>query len=648
MSEVFPTVYSEMESLNREILYYADLHFNQEIDKIPNHVYDEKVQRFEELADAHPEIAVLFETATRIVPIHEPTGVGLKTIVLTEAMLSLKKALTHEQVQAFYNRFAPDTAYVYELKLDGLALEIEYVNWELVSIVTRGNGLVGENVTHSLCLFNNIPKDIPKTGPANLKVRGEGFISFSDFIIFNDLSEKKASNPRNAVSGWVRALPANQNQSVVNLLMFCIYWSDQRLGAANYRELRGKWEELGFVAAGLATKEAVEHNIQSPYWPTDGIVIKLDSFEDQDRVGVNSKTFNWAIAYKYPDVEKETDLLDIEWETARTGRVTPVGIYEAVMIGGVVCKRTSLDNYKRFLSLELRVGSKIAVSRAGDVIPRLNRVVDYGQGVKFEAPDECPTCSSVLEIRVSKTSANLVCTNTVECPAQLVMRCVHFAHKRTLNILDLGDVKIAQLVETGYIKRPADILTLNERVLGPKVFACVAKVRAGTAMHVIIKALGLPNIDLSRAKKLLKAWPVQVPLLTWLGDTKAIQKVPGFSAGLAFPMRVMLEDETFFKNATAILELITPAEMGEDTYEHNVCITGTLGSDRDELKAHFGDAGIELVEKVTKDCNLLILGERPGQAKILKATELGIPMFDATTVTSIDALIQLIKSGVSA
>ena len=648
MSEVFPTVYSEMESLNREILYYADLHFNQEIDKIPNHVYDEKVQRFEELADAHPEIAVLFETATRIVPIHEPTGFGLKTVTLTTAMLSLKKALTHEQVKAFYNRFAPDTAYVYELKLDGLALEIEYVNWELVSITTRGNGLVGENVTHSLPLFQNIPVTIPKTGPANLKVRGEGFISFDDFTIFNDLAEKKASNPRNAVSGWVRALPDNQNQNVLGLLIFCIYWSDDRLGSEDYRELRGKWEELGFNPAPFATKEAVEQNIQSIDWPTDGIVIKVNDFEEQDRVGVNSKTFNWAIAYKYPDVEKETELADIEWETARTGRVIPVAIYDPVTIGGVVCRRTLLDNYKRFLSLELRVGSKIAVSRAGDVIPRLNRVIDYGQGVKFEAPDECPTCSSVLDIRVSKASANLVCTNVAECPAQLVTRCIHFAHKRTLNILDLGDVKIAKLVEEGHIKQPADMLTLNERILGPKVFACVAKVKAGTAMHVIIKALGLPGIDLSRAKKLLKAWPRDIPLLTWLADTKAIQKVPGFSVGLAFPMRVMLEDATFLKNAAAVLELVTPAEMADEVREHSVCITGTLGLDRDELSTHFGNAGIELLEKVTKDCNLLIIGERPGQAKILKATELVIPMFDATTVTSIDALIQLIKSGVSA
>ena len=648
MAEAFPTVFAEMESLNREILYYADLHFNQEIDKIPNHVYDEKVQRFEELADANPEIAALFETATRIVPIHEPTGDGLKVVTLTTAMLSLKKALTHEQVQAFYNRFAPDTAYEYELKLDGLALEIEYVNWELVSITTRGNGLVGENVTHSLPLFQNIPKTIPKTGPANIKVRGEGFISFADFTIFNDLAEKKAATPRNAVSGWVRALPENQNQNVINLLLFSIYWSDQRLGAANYKELRGKWEELGFNAAPLATKEAIEQNIQSVDWPTDGIVIKLNSFEEQDKAGVNSKTFNWAIAYKYPDLEKETDVIDVIWETARTGRVIPVGIYEPVTIGGVVCRRTLLDNYKKFLSLELRVGTKIAISRAGDVIPRLNRVVDYGLGVKFEAPDECPTCDSVLEVRVTKISANLVCTNMAECPAQLVTRCIHFAHKRTLNILDMGDVKIAKLIEEGYIKQPADILSLNERVLGPKIFACIAKIKDSTPMHVIIKALGLPGIDLSRAKKLYKAWPRDVPLLTWLGDTKAIQKVPGFSVGIAFPMHVMLSDSTFLKNATAVLGLITPTDAADEVREHNVCITGTLGLGRDELKNHFGDAGIELVEKVTKECNLLILGERPGQAKILKATELDIPMFDATSVTSIDALIQFIKSGVSA
>lgn len=653
MNKKHKTVYAEMNELNRDIMYHADLYFNKDTSEISDAAYDELVERFETLAEEHPEVAELFETARKPVPIHEPTNEGLKAVTFDSPMLSLKKALNQEAVDRFLARFPEDTLFFYELKLDGIALELTYVDGSLVSMVTRGSGLVGEDVTHALPLFGlNIPvlltdlNNVPV--PGTISIRGEGHIANHEFELYNETAAKQAATPRNAVSGWIRALPENQNSAVKGLLRFGAYSCSSRLGTNKYRQLRNHLTLLGFHCAPTASLEAIRENISSKDWPADGIVIKVDDFDLQEQLGVTNKYPNWALAYKYPDVEVPTALEDVEWNTTRTGRVVPVGIYTPTRIGGVICSRTLLDNYKQFLALELRKGSVIGVTRNGDVIPRLNRVIEHGTGVLFKAPEECPSCCMPLEKRITKQSADLICANFTDCPAQLVLRCVNLAHKRTLDIDDLGPVTIAELVEQGYIKLPVDLLLLRATTVGEKIYNRIQEVRNGQPLSRVIKALGLPGVDLTRAKKLAKAWPGNVDLLKWLGDTDELIKIPGFSAGLSIPIALSFESEEFLENATGLLSNITviPEPEGPST-ELKVCITGTIGRTREELESYFGDHGIELVDKLTKDCDFLLIGEKPGQSKILKATETDIPRINATSASSIDALIQTIKTGVN-
>lgn len=647
MSEHKP-VFEEMQELNNQIVYHADLFFNKDKQEIENHIYDEMVARFNELAEEHPDIAALFEVHNKPVPIHEATNEGLLVIHFDMPMLSMKKALTYEQFERFLNSLKPDAAVFYEIKLDGLALEAKYVMRKLVGLYTRGDGLDGEDVTHALPLFCNIQETLPEFYPDEYTVRGEGFISWCNFHLYNETAIKHKATPRNAVSGWVRALEKNQDKNAKNLLTFCVYWASDNLGATTYEELRDQWLMHGFHPAPRATLQAIKDNVVSPDWPMDGIVAKVNSLEYQQELGEGNKHPNWSIAYKLPFEEGESPLESVEWNTTKTGRVVPVLIYFPIQLGGVMCRRASLDNYKQFVALDLHEDSVLAITRNGDVIPRVNRVLVTGVGKAITHPEDCPSCGCLLEVRVGKESAELVCNNVAGCPAQLLMRCVALVNKRCLDIDDLGPVKLAGMIEYRMITAPVDILRLTKTAAGTKLWERIQEAKT-QPLYRAIQALGLPGVDLVRAKKLAKAlrdagvalYPRDI--VQYLRNVDNLKKIPGFSVGLSLPIAVILEDEDFEENAIGMLSNLTILDEVGVQSEIHICITGELGQSREELKEYFADAGIEITDNLTKDCKYLIVGERPGNSKVLKATELDIPTVNATKVTSIDSLIQHIK-----
>jgi len=651
MTTPHKTAYEEMHELNQQITYHADLYFNKDIQEIQNHVYDEMVERFEELAEHNPEVAQLFETARKPVPIHEVTNEGLTSVKFEHPMLSLKKALTLDAVTKWQDsKKLTDDQLIKDAKIDGLALELEYRRGLLVSMATRGDGLVGEDVMHARPLFAFIPPFIAneKGGvmDVDITIRGEAFVMLDDFHRYNEISVKQKATPRNAVSGWIRALLDNQDQAMLGKLQFAAYWMSD-VWFDTYEEQREWCIGEGFMVPPLIKHpDDVKNNARHPNVPMDGIVFRANNFKLQAELGVNNRYPNWGIAYKFPDVEETSTLEEVVWSTAATGRVIPVAIYRPVVIGGVNCTRANLDNYKQFIALQLRKGSVIGVTRNGDVIPRLNRVIEDGKSPALKAPEDCPSCSALLEVRVGKQSADLVCTNATDCPAQLVGRCINLVHKRALDIDGLGPVTLAALVEDGLITLPVDVLSLHRSAVGEKVYDRIQQVRKGQPLHRIIKALGLPGVDLTRAKKIAKGLAPGTDLLGYLKDVDRLVKLPGISAGVAIPIAISFDSEDFTTNAQRLLSMITVVEQEDAVSELKACITGTIGLTREEMIDYFGDHGIELVDKLTKDCNCLLIGERPGQSKVLKATELGIPRLNATEATSIDALINIIKTGV--
>ncbi|MNG47109.1 DNA ligase [compost metagenome] len=653
------SVFVEMQELNNEILYHADLYFNKDNAEIPNHVYDDMVKRFDELKANNPEIAELFEIQNKPVPIHEPTGAGLDVVTFDNPMLSLKKALSIEEVTAFTDKH-PDEEFVDEYKLDGIALSLFYERqpdtWmHLKSITTRGSGLEGEDVTHALPMFQEgqIPTIIKVENKdiKSFEVRGEGYLPIYNFDSYNEIAPKPKTTPRNAASGFVRALEKNQDKNAKGLVHFGIYWTDTTFGRKTYKDLLLWWRLMGFRISPEANEDDYRRNRYLPEIPVDGIVKKINSLAKWDELGVTNKYPNYAIAYKFPNEEKETEPVSVDWQVGKTGRVVPCINYKPVRLGGVMCDRASLDNIYQFLALELRADSIISISRNGDVIPRLHSVVDGGHGELFKAPTECPSCGSVLETRTSKLSADLICNNVSECPAQLLMRCVALVGKRCLDIEDLGPVKLGQLIDFGVINDTSDVVSiLKVSHVGQKVYDRIEAARR-QPWHILIKALGLPGVDITRAKKLADALPEDLRndrapttnALDFLKDPEQVRKVPGFGPGLTLKITSALRREAFWENARDLLKWLNCTPYTGPVCDLKGVITGSLGPVREELIEYFGNHGIELVEDLTKDCQFLLKGEKPSKSKVLKATALGIPMLEGSKASSIDQLITAIK-----
>lgn len=643
--------FEEMEELYKLITYHAHVYHVLNKEEISNHEYDQLEERWGVLSAEHPEIAELFDFHDKPVPIHDPSGEELVPFKLDTVMLSLAKALSLEGIEAFYKRFPTDTSYYYEVKLDGIALEVTYIKGVLSSIVTRGSGMVGEDITHNEYLFK--PDTFKLIGggvglPDLFKVRGEAFFGVSEFKAFNEVSEKKKANPRSAVSGLLRSGKGNKDSNAEGTVDFAVYYANDDLGCSTYEEFVGELFKLGFMTPGKASHEAIVGNIKANSVPTDGIVVKVNDLALQRKAGVNSKHPRWAIAYKYPPEESFPTLIGIEWNTSRTGRVVPVSTYTPVKMGGTICTRASLDNYKSFLMLGLREKTVISVTHNNDVIPRLNRVVELGKGALFKAPTECPSCSSVLEVKAGKETADLICNNVSGCPAQLLMRCVAFVDKFGLKIDGLGPVTLNEFIERDMIKRPVDILKLGKFGLTPNKTGISIQKAMNQPLHRVIKAACISQVGVVLAKRIANAMPaidknvdlkVSDHILKTMLSSGFLTSLKGVSAGIYTKIVSCLSNENVLNNFVDMLETIDIDFTKTPENELRVCVTGSLGLPRNELGDYFADHEIELVDKLTKDCKFILVGEKPSKSKLLKATELSIPMLKSTDYSSIDKII---------
>lgn len=650
-----PSVLERMQELHKQLTYHAHLYFVENREEIPDHEYDQLEKEFNDLAEQHPALAEMFEFYNKPVPIHDPIGTALAVVQLTTPMLSLRKVHSLQDVHRFLGSFTKDTAFVYEAKLDGIALEVRYLNGVLHQITTRGSGMIGEDVTHALRLFNHkdIPNTLPDGYPSDFSVRGEGYIRFSQFLRYNSIVEVPKSNPRNAVSGWIRASAENQDENIVGGLNFSVYWASDYLGCETYTDRAEKLMEAGFwhplyIAAPI---EVMKHNIRSDDFPTDGVVIKINRFDLQEKYGITEKYPRHSVAYKYPPDQGFPRLKNVIWNVTQTGRVVPVGEYTPTRIGGVICARVLLDNHKTFLELDLREGAVLCVTRNGDVIPRVHHVKERGDGVPFKAPTECPSCGSVLEVRVGKESSDLICNNLAGCPGQLTARCVTMCDKFGLDIEGVGPMTLALLVGFEYIKKPVDLFNLRQSVFIhlPDDFGLTLQAARFQSLHRVLKAACLPEVGVVMAKRLAnlisqtRKEVEDLDIVEFLKDHSNLVKVQGISTGIAMKIVNALKVPAVEENLRDLLNILQIDYTPLQDNDIKVCITGSTGQSRETLTRHFATFGIELADKLTKDCKYLIVGEKPGKDKLLKVTEFGIPMLQTKDYSSIDQLIAFIK-----
>ena len=642
-------------------------HVNQ-TPEIPNSQYDELEREFRGLCDQYPELAVQFESHNRAVPIDLPADGPLEIIRFTEPMLSAKKIHTEEELEKFFKTFPEDTEFTYELKIDGMSIRLKYKKGLLTSMATRGAGMVGEEIIHSHPLFVQgvIPTKI-ETDIDELEIRGEAWIGMKDYLDYNESVTEKKADPRNAVSGWIRSHPDRMDHKVLNTLQFSAYWCNETFGVETYQKLKGVLREMGFDTPAEVTLEHIKKNMRTDLIPNDGIMVKVNSLKLQKEIGVTNRHPRWSVGYKFPPEEGTPMLEAVEWSTSGYGRVTPVAIYTPIKLGGVMCTRASLDNYGNFMDLGLGVGDVVSVTRNNDVIPRLNHIVEPGDNEPLEAPTECPSCSALLEVRIGKTGSELICNNTVGCPAQLVGRTVTMGDKFGLDIDGLGPVVVHDLVERGYIKQPADVFSLGiaaTNLISDSLRANIEKARH-QPLHRFIKALGLPDIGTVLAGRIAGAitrdrdgfaWSVAQSYLdnkdkdvfksmfiTLLSKVSFLNSIHGISNGIAMSVVRSVEAPSFDDNFSALVDAITIdfSPVGEVGFK--VAITGSFDQSREVLTAFFASEGIELSEKLTLDCKYLITGDRPGKAKLLKATENHITMLDVNQYRSIQHLINYIK-----
>ncbi|HZJ55908.1 MAG TPA: NAD-dependent DNA ligase LigA, partial [Myxococcaceae bacterium] len=405
-------------------------------------------------------------------------------------MLSLSNAFTDEELAEFDARVhrvlgPEDVPYVCEPKLDGLAVELVYVHGQLVEGATRGDGSVGEDVTANLRTIRVVPLALRKPGrgpalPPRVEVRGEVFLRRADFARLNARREQEGEplyvNPRNTAAGSLRQLdPAVTASRPLSFFAYEMGGWGEEAGTAPFERHSAKlaWlEAIGFPvnpenrtvtglegvrrshAEFLSRRHALAYEV-------DGMVVKLDGEDARRRLGQVSKSPRWAIAYKFPPEEARTKVEAIEVNVGRTGALTPVAFLTPVQVGGVTVARATLHNPLELKRKDVRVGDQVFVRRAGDVIPEIVKVIDSvrtGAEKEYVFPDHCPVCGAAAVM--DEDGAILRCTG-LDCPAQLQARLQHFASRGGMDIEGLGDKLAAQLVESGLVKRAADLYRLN-------------------------------------------------------------------------------------------------------------------------------------------------------------------------------------------
>ena len=472
-------ILDKIKDLVIKINYHDHLYYNENKQQITDIEYDVLRKDLENLETQYPHL-ILPETPTK--KVGSSVNKEFKTYAHNTPMLSLNNGYNEEEVKAFFLKFSKifkDFKILAETKVDGLSASLIYENHKLVRALTRGDGLQGEDITSNIVHVDNVKKKLPIDFPAKLEIRGEVFMPKITFIKLNE--ERKVNNQqtfstaRNAASGSIRQLdPEITKQRKLRFFGYTIiskekYFGDTLLDTRNIL-LNNNFalntpsalcssvnEMLAFYNHINDIREELEYEI-------DGIVYKLNSYEQQKKMGVTSRFPKWALAHKFPAEEVTTKIVDVKFQVGRTGSITPVAVLEEVLVGGVKIGRATLHNQDEIKRLNINIGDIVKLQRAGDVIPKIISVKEKANNkdkIKITFPSTCPSCNQKL-IKTEKEVA-LRCINFDSCEEQIVYRISHFVSRQALNIEGLGEKQIRFLVKKGIINNTDDIFLLKRK-----------------------------------------------------------------------------------------------------------------------------------------------------------------------------------------
>jgi len=648
------TTRKDYDRLRKEIEHHNQLYYDQAAPEVSDAEYDRLYDRLVAMEAEHPD------WVTPDSPTQKVGGHAVERFEKVEhrlAMLSLEKAYTKEDIAAWIASMERDLgrsilwSFTVEPKVDGDSLELVYERGSLAVAATRGDGRVGENVTHTVKTIRKLPRSLTDA-PELAEIRGESYLDLADFREINrkllEQGEEPFANARNLVSGSLKQKDATVTKS--RPLKFVAYGLGTLKGkkfatheevlqwlrslkfeipsfrvCSTLDEIQAYWQET------LDRRENLEHEI-------DGIVVKVNDLSLRDQLGARSKSPKWAIAYKFPAREETTEVQDVEWNVGRSGKITPVAKLRPVPISGVTVSNASLHNVAQLQRLDVRKGDTVLVTRAGDVIPYVVKVIEAKRppgAVTPEIPSTCPACRAAVE----RTEADVLCTNSFACPAQFKKAIDHFCSRSTMNIEGLGPEWIEQLVATGMLKSLADLYSLRKEELlklprmGDKLAQNMLDAIEGskkTTLPRFINALGIKHVGEATARALAEHFGSLEKLQA--ATTEEIEETQDVGSIVAESIRKFLDDSRNVKLIRQLLEagieFKAPERAGSGLAGQVIVFTGGFDSmSRDEAKALAQSHGAKTSDSVSKTVTLVVAGPGAG-SKLEKATKLGIKVLD--------------------
>lgn len=654
----------EVEKLRAEVERHERLYYVLDQPEISDAEYDRLMRRLQELEEEHPELRTEDSPTQRV---GGAPREGFRKAAHSSRMMSLDNAFNEEELRDF-DRRACELAgletldYVGELKLDGVSLAVRFAEHRLEIALTRGDGRAGELVTENARTVRSLPLKIdPATArnagvPASFEVRGEVVMPRAAFDKLNAAQlaagQKTFANPRNAAAGSLRMLdPKVTGSRRLDYFAYSLLVDGEPLLPSQWEALEAL-ASLGFKVnpnrdkfhgvdpAIEYTERWLERRASLPY-EIDGLVLKVDSVELQRKLGSTSKAPRWAIAVKLEAQQAETTLNDIELNVGRTGAVTPTAMLEPVFVGGVTVSRATLHNEDEIERLGVQIGDRVLIERAGDVIPKVVRVVEEGKNRRpFAVPTHCPVCETPL-VR-EEGEAIRRCPN-VNCPARLKESIWHFASRRAMDIDGMGESLIEQLVDKGLVKSVADVYELQkddlaglERMAEKSASNVIEAIEASKTRSLarVLYAIGIRYVGERTAQILADEFnSVEALRTASQDDLEAAEEVgPRIAEAIQEFFQTERNVEMLAQLEAAGLRLkqepkpkaVSDSPVAGKTF----VLTGTLPNlTRDEAKEKIEAAGGKVTGSVSKKTDYVVAGERAG-SKLEKAEKLGVKVLD--------------------
>lgn len=654
-------IQEKIKKLRKEIELYSYYYYVEDNPKVEDYEYDALFRELQKLEGEHPELITQDSPTQRVGGISEK----FDTVAHKNRLYSLDNANNDEELTKWYERvlkdttgldgqmnlFMPKIPLACEYKIDGLAVSLTYVNGIFTQGLTRGDGIMGEDITNNLKTIKAIPLKLFE--PINVEVRGEVYMPVESFEKLNakqlQMGQKTFANPRNAAAGSIRQLDPKITAS--RDLSIFVYGGifEKKDAPKTHGETMEKLSKLGFrtnkVSVVQGIGEAIEfckktdlvrHGLN---YATDGVVIKVDEIAKQEELGFTSRVPKWAIAFKFPPEEVWTDLVSIEFSVGRTGIVTPVANLKPVLLAGSTVSRASLYNFDEIKRLNVQAGDRALVKKAAEIIPKVIRVEKTPNSKPFEMPKICPCCSAPL-VEVEGEVA-LYCPNKNGCSAQIKGRIEYFVSKNAMDIDGLGESIISQLVERKMVHTYADLYKLTyEQLLELDLIAEKSAQNLldainnskNTKLPKFINALGIRLVGKESADILAQNFKdIEALKAASIEDLSAID-------GIGEKMAKSIYD--YFHNEQNLETLDEVLKLGlvlENTYkkEENLklkglsfVLTGTLEEfSRDKAQEILKSLGAKTPNSVSKNTDFVVAGANAG-SKLTKAQNLGIKILN--------------------